>query len=374
MNTSKYWVILVIITWWLVIGTAQARSDSSRTLFSPGLTVEAKGHFGFIWAHRQNMSHLVKDHVSGFELNFQRLTSGQLEWHKVFNKPYVGAGILHFDLGNKEELGTGTGFFGYIKFPIINRERFLFSYRWGTGIGYVSRPFDRETNYKNIAIGSSLNIFIHALLEAKVKVSKRLSLSAGLAFSHFSNAAYKVPNLGINVPTVSIGALYDIGVVSGDVQELDFPEYDKKLELSALGAFGFKEIGPIEGPKYSIGTASVKVSRQLDRKRKVGLGLDMFYDGSIKQIYNLDTVNAPSSSDGDFISYGVHLSHELAFGRFSAFTEMGIYLYSKYKDDGLLYHKFSYRYLVTDHVFFDVCLKTHWGRAQYMAWGLGYKF
>jgi len=39
-----------------------------------------------------------------------------------------------------------------------------------------------------------------------------------------------------------------------------------------------------------------------------------------------------------------------------------------------LYEKLSFQYNFSKHVFANVMLKVHWGRADYIGWGFGYRF
>ena len=76
------------------------------------------------------------------------------------------------------------------------------------------------------------------------------------------------------------------------------------------------------------------------------------------------------------IKTGVSISYGLAIGRLSFDFNYGMYIYFNNldKSDGAFYHKVGLKYDITDNVFANITLKTHWGKADYIGWGIGYRF
>ena len=355
-------------------GKSVAQDSAKVKAFTDGVSVGFQGHYGFIMVHRDNMSHLVKGHVPAFELSLEKQTSGLYDWNGVYNFPSIGVALSYADLGNKDQLGSGTAVFGFVNFPIIRKEKFNLKYRFGSGIGHISEPFDREFNHKNTAIGSEINLFIQLQFQAKFRVSKKLGVITALSLSHFSNGSYKVPNLGLNIMSMSVGMTYDIGDYELADTEKVKKKHDKGLDLNIEAGFAVREVYPVGQSKFGALLFTVEGTRRVDRRRKLGIGLDGFFDESNMIRYNRDTLNVTSNNQAAFIRYGVHFSHELVIGRFSAITQMGVYLYTKYKKDGLFYHRFTSRYQISEHIYLVASCKTHWAVAQYISFGVGYKF
>ena len=370
-------LISLMVFCFIGIGVSYGQNISSpmygvESLPSPQLSI--KGNYGFLWAHKQKMSNLISGHVSNFEIDYEFSMAKGFVWQEIFNHPKAGISFLYGGLGNAKELGIGTALYGFLRFPLITNQRFMFSYKWGSGLGVISKPFHSEKNYKNVAIGSTLNMFMHVSLEARFLLSNKLSLSTGLGYSHYSNGAFKMPNLGINIPDFRMGVSYQIG----DAKEIKLPEYDSSLtarnwEYSFFGAYSLKEVYPAGGIKYQVCHFEGDIMKRVDEKRKIGLGFDVYHDASTLDEYNHDYPENKSDNGMEFVRYGIHFSHELVFGRFSAITQFGVYLHTKYKGDGPIYHRFAYRYYIDPHIFVDVGLKTHWGVAQNLAIGVGYK-
>ena len=327
-------------------------AQETTSLLSPGYTISVKYHLGFILSHRENMIHLVKDRVKGFDLNLDKQTSGKQGWHGSFNRPSPGIGLLHFDLGNPEQLGSGTALYGYLDMPLIKREKFVWHYRWSTGIGLISKPFNRTDNYKNIAIGSKLNMFAGILIEARIKIAKRTWITSGFSFSHFSNAAVTVPNLGINIPGLKIGLHHQIGDYKIRLKKDTVADTDRDIHFLVYAAPGIRKIHPAGGRSYAVGHAFVETAKFVDNRRKLGLGLDVFYDDSNIEVHNRDTSRVPIEKMSHFIKFGIHLSHELVFGRYSALVQMGVYLLNNVESDGPIYHRLTNRFYISKKTVF----------------------
>ena len=338
--------------------------------------IGTKVHYGFLWSHHTKMDYLVKGHIPAFEISLSRQTSDNQFWEQLYNYPAIGVSFLHFNLANPDVLGNANGVFGYVNFPLIRKNKFKWSYRFGAGIGVVDKPFDHKTNYKNSAIGSQINILMTLLTETKWMLSKNLSLSTGIGLTHFSNGAFKTPNLGINLPTVNIGASWQIGEPHANFKRDTLPKIEKEIEYSVIAAFGIKEIDPIGGSKYAVYTLSGNITKAISRKRELGIGLDIFYDRSNIKSFQPDFSgsNVFPEKESEFIRTGVHFSHELVISKLTVITQMGVYLYTKLKSDGSLYHRFALKYKLSERIFVNLSLKTHWAKADYIEWGLGYKF
>lgn len=361
--------LITVFIFFLIVPEFSRAQDA---LLDPGFTVSIRGHSGFLISHRENMSHLVKGQVGGFEINYDRQTSGSQAWHNTFNRAFAGVGLLHLGLGNPEQLGTGTAIYGYLDFLLLKRERFIFHYKWGGGFGLISKPFDRIDNYKNTAIGSSFNMFASLLFETRYRVAERVWFTSGLGFNHWSNASVAVPNLGINVPTFTMGIQAYFGGLSLKLEKEVAEKLSRDLEFIVFGGLGLREIDPVDGVLYGVVHGFAEVAKRVDEKRKLALGLDVFYDESDLEAYNRDTSNTHLDSGSEFVKVGIHLSHELVFGRFGAVIQMGVYLRNNFEFDGPIYHRMSYRYRVSDRLFIDAGFKSHWAVAENFEVGVGY--
>jgi hypothetical protein len=170
-------------------------------------SVGARGHFGFLWAHRPSSWILVEGHAGASELFLERQVAGDHAWHRAFGLPRYGVLALHTRMANPERIGDAIGLAPYITMPVLQGERISIGLRLAWGVGLVAKPFDRRENTQQIAIGSRINTAIQVMPELRYEAG-RWDLRTGLAVNHWSNGSLKQPNLGLNLISASVGASY----------------------------------------------------------------------------------------------------------------------------------------------------------------------
>lgn len=167
---------------------------------------------GFVIPHQDDMHHLYRLTYSAQYQNLKTVSGSKL---------HLGYLVYVADLGSQP--------LGYAAAAAVNVERSFGVSRktplyigFAMGWGLVSSPYDITTNASNRAIGSVGNAFGQLYLGGAYSITPSLRLNADVRFSHFSNGALKAPNLGINMPSVSIGISQEIKAVnwvSGEVSE-----------------------------------------------------------------------------------------------------------------------------------------------------------
>ncbi|HLG04452.1 MAG TPA: acyloxyacyl hydrolase [Bacteroidia bacterium] len=357
--------------------------SAQRDTLSPGAPVIMLGgsvQYGFLWSHRYNMGHLVKRHLTSFELDIWQKASGTSSWHQPFHYADAGIAIHYLPLGNPEQLGAALGIYPFVNFPLGKRDRtFKLHMRYGWGFGWITKAFDPLENHKNIAIGSHVNACISLRLNGTLKFDHS-RIEIGLGLTHFSNGSRKLPNLGINLPMFNVGYHFDFFDPSRS------PTYQRaayaghhvdsllatgKWNISAMAIVGANDIDPPGGNRFGVFNVLTYFMKQTSRKHRFGGGIDLMYSQAIRHKLVYDSV--PISVIGS-IQPGIKFCYELVLGRISLPGEIGVYLYSRYKENGPVYNRWGIRFLATDHLLFTVLLKTHFAKAEYWEIGAGWKF
>ena len=339
--------------------------------YTQPVTVEARTLIGFIAPHRSGMKHLVTGHVRTLELGCQFPTYGKKAWQRLYNYPAWGVMAHYADLGNPTQLGTALGVYPYFKFPLVQKQWFKFNYRVGWGIVYLTKAFDRVENYKNNAIGSDLNAIIAMQMGVELRVTRRLGLTAGIGFSHYSNGAYRAPNLGLNMPAVNTGLDYILGTIPNKVGR-DTLTHDKgNYDVVMFASFGIKELSPAGGKKYGAYTLSGEIGKVLSYRGKIVGGIDLFYNSSYSRLLAEDKDDHVSA--GEIMQVGLSAHYEILVSRIAICLGLGGYLKTDYTERGYLYTRIGTRVDLTDRIVAKVALKTHWFRADYMEFGIGYR-
>lgn len=374
---SKYARILLVSSGLILLANNHSHAQARMEFLPLNLLLESKIRYGFLIPHHKEM-HILNAHFPSFEINLSQATFGKSRWEYMYNYPIVGLSFWFSDLGSSPYLGKAYALYPFINFPLTERRKGTLSFRLGVGLGYISKPFDRIENYKNIALGSHLNAAVNLLFEYSRRIDERFYFNAGLGLTHFSNGSIKTPNFGINIPAVSAGIAFRLNrenpyQKSKLIPELYPFEFDGKkffdLNLSLAG--GLKNMDQEYGKKYTAFSFSGNAYKRISYKSKIGLGFDFSYDGS--DVFILERRNIPLNSKTEIIRPGVNIAYELIMSRFSIVLNLGMYLSGKERSNGDLYEKLAFKIHLTDKIFTNLTLKAHAARADYLALGIGYK-
>lgn len=333
--------------------------------------IHIRSHVGFLIAHRENMQHIPQNHVYGLELNFEGTLNGSKKWHHLYKNSKWGIGLFGANVGNTEILGNGYALFGYLKANLIKNPKRIFPrLKIGTGLGYVTKPFDADLNHKNNAIGSKLNLFVNTQFDINYYFN-RWQIAVGFAFSHFSNASFRLPNLGINVPALNLSIGYGISCI--EIQNsLDTIPTNKKWYFESLFTTGVKEIQTAKHRLYPSFDLLFRANKPFAKKSGIGFGFDLIYSSSLRDRMRL--LSYENAETASIFQFGINLSYYQYFNNLTLFITKGFYAYTNFTDDGLLYHRFGANYTFKKKWMLYLALKSHWAKADHFELGFGYRF
>lgn len=347
----------------------------------PSISIGGSVQYGFLWSHRYNMGHLVQKHLTSFELDLSKTSTGERSWENCYHYPRTGIAIHVIPLGNPEELGTAIGVYPFFNFPLGKRYRKIkTNMRFGYGLGWITNPFDPLENHKNVAIGSHLNCCMSLRLNEFWTLNEKNSIEIGLGMTHFSNGATKLPNLGLNIPFVNIGFHHAVYTA---LCTKHTPEYMEKIahtksvvedyhwKISVLLNSGFNDIDPPGGNRYALLNIHSSIMKRVAQKHRWGGGLDLMYSDAIRKRLELNDIHVSVFGN---LQPGAKVCYEFNVGRLSFPIEWGAYLYTRYKEFGPVYSRYAVHYLATDHLLFNASIKTHFARAEYFEFGMGWQF
>jgi hypothetical protein len=363
-----------IVLIFLIFGFVAVQSLTAQDVpFKSKLWMEGKVHYGFVIPHHDYMVHLTSQHLTMFELDLVQATNGKKLWEQLHHYPLKGISLLYSDLGGSDYLGKAIAIIPYINFNLTRGNKVNLFFRFGCGVGYLTKRFDRLENYKNTAIGSHFNAAIQMMYEMRWHATNRLEITAGIGLTHFSNGAIKTPNLGINIATLSAGLAYKMDKNIPERIEQNRPELNKKKwEFNVIGIFGISELYAAYGPKYPAIVLSAFFLKPLSLKRKMGIGIDIFYDEA--NIESLARLNDPVKHKYEVIRPGISCIHKIEFSHLSLIMQLGVYAYTRYKIDGYIFDRLALQYCFGKHYLIHLGLKTHLFTADMIEYGIGYKF
>ncbi len=355
------------MTFWLLFGFIMFSFSSVSQKREWGIEMNPK--LGFLLAHRGVMGHLPREHAIGGEITYFISTNGTKNYHKAYNFPKVGLTLFGSTVGNNRILGQVVGVYTFIDFPFKKTNSFELSGRLGAGGSWNTKVFDQDLNPKNVAMSTHVNALICFGLRSRFYLgeAKKTHIIAGIDLTHCSNGSTKVPNLGINLPYISLG----LGHTFHQVEKSKSPDsfVPKKWNLTAIGIISAKEVFPTGGKKYPIYALSLVGKKIFTPKTGMELGLDFIYKTSI----NAYKPQIHKTKEG-IAQIGLYCGYVLPLDKLQFVLGMGLYVRDEYFPDSRMYHRLGMRYQLTDKLLLNFTLKTHWAKADYVEYGIGYTF
>lgn len=407
-----------------------------------------KGQFigGWIYPHDASIiKPITKGPVLGGEIAFELASDGSKQWQKDFNMPDLGFALQVLDLGNPEITGQMISLYPYINIPMVNSEKIRFNAKMGMGAAFATKPCDldaaiadpraikqKAADY-NFAIGGVFNFAISAGLNIEVPVHKNVSLTADVMYNHISSASTSQPNAGLNMFNGYLGVKYlmerrnekgeitpNSSLFPNGHQHVLTPHSLKRWSGEVILSGGVKKLY-YKDEKY-FGTASLNVEGYYHtcRQHRIGVGLDLFYDGAYAQTVAQDTSGkyywtrentqfgrtfTPNNNFENKLRLGLNIANELTIGKVGIFFHFGLYLYDPVKnmepggeilqalnsgetpkkkgfiypydidkEDGWNYFRIGAKYHFTEHFLVNLSFKTHLQKVEFFELGVGYAF
>lgn len=331
--------------------------------------LEARVKYGFLLGHRVVMGHIAQNHTYAAELSFVYRPNGQKEWHENYKYPDLSVNLYFGNVGNAKILGNYFGAYTSIAFPFVAKEKFRLSGKLGCGLGYSSKAYDEVFNKKNSAISSHINALINIGIDTRTYFKNNWILF-GIDLTHFSNGATKVPNLGLNIPQISLGygRFINYNKEHSTIKKPSYlPQHRFLFGVTAIGSY--KQVYPTNGRTYPVFALNFH-TRMFMRPR---IGWELAFDIMSNQAI-LGYRTEVKKTQSKLLQLGIFAGYLLPFNNFHIIIGMGAYVRDFYKPEGPFYHKVGLRYYLKSGVHFQVVLKSHWAKADYIEWGVGYTF
>jgi len=246
------------------------------------LALEATTYHGILWRHTPKTTIQTGHLVWGQEIGIRLQTQGKKSWQAWQRYPAFGIAVAHFRLGN-ESHGDAWGVLPHLQVPVLRTGRFLGTFRLGTGLGYVTRPYDYFDNPGQNAIGSNWNNFTQFRLGGEYRIDAHWRFQAGAALSHFSNGSSALPNFGVNL----LGGYAALAWSPAGIREADFvPPVEpsnggRRWGGIVSGSFALVEYSVFDGPLYPVWGISMAGYFQINRVNRALLGLDYEYNQAV---------------------------------------------------------------------------------------------
>lgn len=343
-------------------------SYAQRHRLSKNISFGAQAHYGSIITTAPEAAYVRDSYTSFIEGSVRWQMDGSKPWHRANNYPQFGIAAFYGNTGSRRYIGQLAGVLPFIHFPAVRGKRFSTGFRLGTGLAWIQKPSDVQTNHKNTLLGSSINYFINLMLENELQLTKQLSLSAGVSFSHLSNSDITLPNFGLNAPTISVGVRWMPNTLS--LQKGIASQKQKGLDWRLFATAGAKQGPWVGSPRYVVPVLNGEVAKPLGTSGAWGGGVVLQYDKSLTSDPSGYTLTKNKTEN---LQAGVHLFYERKLGALSLPLQAGVYLLNPEKKKAA-FQTLGIRYRLSKHWSAAFNLKTHMLQVDYTHVGIGYHF
>jgi len=356
------------------------------------------------WSAQLMGGYLIPHH-SDMMAMYRHATGINVKYRSAINQPNGnGANIDKITYGytfNLLNLGSEVAGYAIGAGGLVMPQSGKYNY-WilGMGIGYLTKRYDEFGNPRNPAIGSHLNGMMHLgyhLDAGRYLNEQGWKMYAEAGMVHFSNANWRQPNFGVNIPYLSIGAKRILFLASnnyGKVIEIR-PEVETGINNKSAPWKHIEQIGAIPSRSYLrnqhlLGLRLGRRQIELDQRRtfvnavleyncefrrallgpSFRVGSNVFFDKSY--MYSKFGLKSDAYSLNDFTEVAITAGSHWEYGKWGFIADAGLYLFRPDDTKRRYYEGVGVSYRANQRVYIIARLKAHLSSADYMEWGLSY--
>lgn len=384
--TSQIFVVLSVLYLRLFLYVSFFSCLWSTSIQAQLRYLQGAAHIGTIINHNSDISFDTKAASFGADIGMYWQTKGDQDWHQKQNFPRLHLTASYQDLGKKDVVGSAFMLTGGIEVPIFRKSASALHFGFGSGFGYLTRPYDRISNPSNNAIGSHLNNTVTLKLDYERLLSQNSIVHIGIKLFHYSNGARQLPNLGLNIPSLYVGFSPHRGSY-----EKDFYQYSKsnkrrpkqKYGLAVHAHYAQVEIRVTGGPNYPVYVLGLDGYFSPNTNHRFSLGYQYDYNSSI-EAFGLQTGDFADLAEARIgaARHSISTGNEFLFGPWAVQLKVGVYIQRRlsFLTPRPFYFQLAPRYYFNSKssgspkVFASIQLKSHLFVAEHISFGLGMVF
>jgi hypothetical protein len=348
-----------------IVGEAcgQKRVSADSTILYLGSQV----YYGFIIAHRSSVRPLVENtNPWGLSLELSRLRYTRSAWNACNCYSQNGLTLMYFNFDNREVLGSSVNFVVFAE-PNLVLKTFNLSLRAGLGLSYLTKVYHWESNPENVFFSNPLSGILLLQLTGRVWLNENFGIRLSAAYHHISNGGSRQPNLGMNFPTVGIGAEYSIGRIKLVPREKGQASTNT-FQYNAGLFFTTRKVSTDDDVRKPVLGFSGGFFKQFARMHGIGADIEASIDWSLKER------NKQSTEYIDHHIVSGLIRHHFLFGRFDFSQALGFYLYKEYPTPSRIFQRYVLEYRISKNIQIGFSLKAHLAVAEQMDVRASYLF
>ncbi len=358
--------ITVCLIFTAYLGFAQNKENVNRS------TLDVNQFYGTILLHNPAIAHLIDSHPGGLILSLNRKTYGLAPWEQRYNYPDLGGSFIYQEFNN-EILGRSFAVYAHYNFYFLKRNVQL---RLGQGIAYNTNPYDKVTNFRNNAFGTSFLSSTYFMLNFhRENIIKSVGFKAGIVAIHYSNGNIKAPNTSTNTLAFNAGLTYDLdGGQKRTYIHTELEKITEPIRYNLAFRTGINESDVINSGQFPFFVFSAYADKRLGSLSAIQVGTDVFLSKFLKEQIKYQSIAFPeknSDASTDYKRIGVFVGHELFMNKTSIITQLGYYAYDPYDFEGRVYNRIGMKAYFKGNLYAVLSLKSHAAKAEAIEFGIG---
>ena len=380
LNTSRLLILMLLFS----INLTFAQSDSAykrKNPFACSVTID--------YGREENTDPFfppVTNNSYSVELDFNQQTTGKQAWQTLQNYPRFGGEIIFTSIGNPKIFGDAIGLLPTLQYSIIKHHRNRLYYQVGTGLAYITKPFNIITNPENDVAGSRIDEAVVIRAGYEITLSSKSQISPSFTFIHYSNGSAREPNLGYDI--YSLGITYrfrgnEKTPLSPTRKQFrdSLPPLSHGLHIQAFGALGFEGGSTPGGPEYHVYIANFSLVKYINHKNKISIGVDQSYNNGGLDYEKLEEINTGQNQSYQASGTALFAGYEWLFGHFGLAIHLGPYIKRPIEASSKIFENMGLQYYIWNpithygsNLFIGVHVQTYFGQASYDDVSLGVTF
>ena len=323
---------------------------------------------GTIFVHSADVENTSGSRPFGFELEWGKRLLGEPAWRNCHCYPSRGI-VLGYTNYNNRVLGAGIHLAYFMEYPFLPFAKVTPVIRGAVGLSFSNRPWHPEKNPANQSYSLPVNAFLQLQLGLDAMIFPSGILTARIGYNHISNGGIRLPNKGINWPTVSLGYVHTFGYYEPPRRARIPLGKSEKRWLYRIELFSSLSTREMETSRVLwIYGAMFTAARKLSRLHTLTGAAEWHFSELLQ--HELGKTGSPAGAHRAAILAG----HDFLLGRFVFSQQIGVYLYDPSRFNDPLYHRWTLNYVHRSGFSAGISLKAHRQVAEFTDIRIGWQW
>lgn len=326
--------------------------------------------YGFLIKHSESLREIEDAYPYAIRFDWSKHLLTRKAWNFCSCFPRLGLSLAYWNWDNPEVLGHGLLPIAYLEPYFMTDRRINLFFRMGLGGALLTQPYDEETNPLNLSYSTLLSFSIMVGTGLNYRLTDRLNLSLAARYNHVSNGGIRVPNKGLNAPTLSLGLSRSLAAVHypslAKIEGRSAPEDKSRLSLVYFSGWSNAQFS--DQSNYYVFGLSGTYSRWVAGRSAISIGTEWMVDYSRRAEIEL------LGKDAAFQQGALLVGHSFWLGKVAFSQHFGLYYFKPFRNTDDVYQRYALTYYFHPSLFGGVSLKSHRHVADFFDFRIGYTF